>query len=286
MNILITGAQGQLGHELQRIAATDKLHQWHFTDVAQLDITNRDAVMGFFQAYDIDVCINCAAYTAVDKAEDEPDRADLINAVAPSYLADAALVSKALLIHISTDYVFDGMHFKPFAEDHQLAPVSAYGRSKAKGEQWLDKHAANTIIIRTSWLYSAYGANFVKTMLRLGNERPELNVVYDQIGTPTWAADLARVIVIFTDKYDRKPVKETFHFSNEGVTSWYDFAAEIMQLAQLKCKVHPIPSSAWPAKATRPFYSVLAKEKIKTHLGISIPHWKTSLIKCLEELNG
>lgn len=286
MNILITGAQGQLGHELQRIAATDKLHHWHFTDVAQLDITNRDAVMGFFQAHDIDICINCAAYTAVDKAEDEPDLADLINAVAPSYLADAALVSKALLIHISTDYVFDGMHFKPFTEDHQLAPVSSYGRSKAKGEQLLGNHDANTIIIRTSWLYSAFGVNFVRTMLRLGNERPELNVVYDQIGTPTWAADLARVIVIFADKYDRKPVKETFHFSNEGVTSWYDFAAEIMQLAHLKCKVHPIPSSAWPAKATRPFYSVLAKEKIKSHLGISIPHWKTSLVKCLEELNG
>lgn len=286
MNILVTGSNGQLGCELQKIASTDRLHQWYFTDVAELDITKRDAVQGFFQAYDIDICINCAAYTAVDKAEDEPELAHLINATAPSILADAALLNKALLIHVSTDYVFDGINHKPYTEDHPLAPASAYGRSKADGERLLALHNSNTIIIRTSWLYSAHGVNFVKTMLRLGSERPELNVVYDQVGTPTWAADLARVIVIFADKYDRNPVKEIYHFSNEGVTSWYDFAAQIMELGGLSCKVNPIPSSAWPAKATRPFYSVLAKEKIKSRLGISIPHWKSSLIKCLEELNG
>jgi dTDP-4-dehydrorhamnose reductase len=286
MNILITGAQGQLGYELQRIAATDQIHHWYFTDIAQLDITNRDAVMGFFQAHDIDICINCAAYTAVDKAEDEPELANLINAVAPSYLADAAVIGKALLIHISTDYVFGGMHFKPFAEDDPMAPASAYGKSKAKGEQLLSKHAANTIIIRTSWLYSAHGANFVKTMLKLGKQHNELNVVYDQVGTPTWAADLARIIMIFADKYDRTPIKETFHFSNEGVTSWYDFAIQVMELAHLNCKINPIPSSSWPAKATRPYYSVLGKEKIKAYLNIRIPHWKSSLIKCMEELNG
>ncbi|HMM12066.1 MAG TPA: dTDP-4-dehydrorhamnose reductase [Bacteroidales bacterium] len=286
MNILVTGSQGQLGFELQRIAGTDKLHQWHFTDVAQLDITRRDAVLGYFQAHDIDICLNCAAYTAVDKAEDEPDKAMLINATAVGYLADAALLSKALLIHVSTDYVFDGQHYKPYAEDHHIAPKSAYGHSKAEGERLLMAHQANTIIIRTSWLYSAHGVNFVKTMLKLGLERSELNVVYDQIGTPTWAADLARVIVIFADQYDRKPIKELFHFSNEGVTSWFDFARAIMEHGGRTCQVNPIPSSSWPAKASRPFYSVLAKEKIKSHLGISIPYWKSSLLKCLEELDG
>lgn len=286
MNILVTGSLGQLGNELQKIASTDQLHQWFFTDVAQLDITKREAVLGYFQAHDIDICINCAAYTAVDKAEDEPAIAHLINATAPSYLADAALLNKALLMHVSTDYVFDGLFHKPYEETHAVAPASAYGRSKAEGEQWLKTHPANTIILRTSWLYSAHGVNFVKTMLRLGKEREQLNVVYDQVGTPTWAADLARVMVIFADTYDRKPVKEIYHYSNEGVTSWYDFARQIMELAQLNCSVDPIPSSAWPAKAARPFYSVLAKEKIKTHLGIRIPHWKTSLVKCLEEING
>ncbi|MBK9290367.1 MAG: dTDP-4-dehydrorhamnose reductase [Bacteroidetes bacterium] len=286
MNILVTGSRGQLGYELQRIAATDRVHQWHFTDVAELDITSRDAVKGYFQAHDIDICINCAAYTAVDKAEDEPEKALLINAEAVGNLADACLLNKALLVHVSTDYVFDGRHFKPYEETHPIAPVSAYGKSKAEGEAILAGHQASSIIIRTSWLYSAHGLNFVKTMRKLGSERVELNVVYDQIGTPTWAADLARVIVIFADRYDRHPVKEIYHFSNEGVTSWYDFALQIMELSGLNCKINPIPSSAWPAKATRPFYSVLAKEKIKNQLQISIPHWKSSLIKCLEELNG
>lgn len=286
MNILVTGSNGQLGYELQKIAATDRLHQWHFTDVAELDITKRDAVFGFFQAHEIDICINCAAYTAVDKAEDEPGLARLINATAPALLADACLLNKALLVHISTDYVFDGQHYRPYAEDHPLAPVSAYARSKAEGEQLLAAHQANSIVIRTSWLYSAHGVNFVKTMLRLGKERPEINVVYDQVGTPTWAADLARVIVALADQYDRNPVKEVYHFSNEGVTSWYDFALEIMELAGLECRVNPIPSAAWPAKATRPYYSVMAKEKIKAKLGIGIPHWKASLKKCLEEING
>jgi dTDP-4-dehydrorhamnose reductase len=286
MNILVTGSNGQLGSELKKIAATDQLHFWHFTNIAELDITNKDLVEGYFKANDIEACINCAAYTAVDKAEDEPQLAEKINATAVGVLADACLGNNALLVHISTDYVFDGENFKPYEESDKISAVSAYGLGKAKGEMILAGHQANSVVIRTSWLYSATGNNFVKTMIRLGSERPEIRVVADQIGTPTWAFDLAWAIMLVVDRPDTNNTKQLYHFSNEGAISWYDFAQTIMELEKLDCKVIPIPSSEYPVKTKRPFYSVLSKEKFKKHYQISIPYWKDSLKKCMEELDG
>jgi dTDP-4-dehydrorhamnose reductase len=286
MNILVTGSNGQLGSELKKIALTDQLHTWHFTDVAELDITSKDQVEGFFKTNGIEVCINCAAYTAVDKAEDEPLLAEKINATAVGVLADACHGNNALLIHISTDYVFDGENFKPYEESDTVSAVSSYGQGKAKGEMMLAVHQAKSVIIRTSWLYSATGNNFVKTMRRLGSERAEIRVVADQIGTPTWAFDLAWAIMLIVDRPDQENVKQLYHFSNEGAISWYDFAQAIMELSGSQCKVIPIPSSEYPVKTKRPFYSVLSKEKFKKHYQIGIPYWKDSLKKCMEELDG
>lgn len=286
MNILVTGSNGQLGSELQKIASTDMKHQWFFTDVNELDITKKDAVEGYFIAHGIDVCINCAAYTAVDKAEEETELALLINAVAVKNLADACVSNKALLVHVSTDYVFNGVHYKPYEEDDPINGLSAYGKSKAQGERELAAHGCNSVIMRTSWLYAANGNNFVKTMIRLGAERENLNVVADQIGTPTWAFDLAWGILLVVDHWHGEAVKEIYHFSNEGAISWYDFAKAIMELNQLNCKVSPIPSSAYPVKTKRPFYSVLSKEKFKRDYQVAVPYWKDSLIKCLKEIHG
>ncbi len=281
MNILVTGSNGQLGNELRKIAANETTHQWLFTDVAELDITDNNAVDAFFENHKPDVCFNCAAYTAVDKAEDEAETAELINSKAVQYLADACLLTNCLLVHISTDYVFDGQHFKPYEERDAINPVSAYGKSKAFGENVLSAHKCDSIIVRTSWLYAANGSNFVKTMLRLGNERSEIKVVADQVGTPTWAADLAGAMWQLANK-TTKPVKECYHYSNEGAISWYDFAKAIMEIRKLNCNVLPIESKEYPVKTARPFYSVLNKTKIKTHFGISIPYWKTSLERCLK----
>ncbi|PKP53193.1 MAG: dTDP-4-dehydrorhamnose reductase [Bacteroidetes bacterium HGW-Bacteroidetes-1] len=286
MNILVTGSNGQLGSELRKIAATDQLHQWFFTDVKELDITQKDQVEGFFKANLIEACLNCAAYTAVDKAEDEPLLVEKINATAVGVLADACFKNEALLVHISTDYVFNGENFKPYDEKDTVSAVSVYGLTKAKAELILASHLTNSVILRTSWLYSATGNNFVKTMLRLGKEKPEIRVVADQIGTPTWAFDLAWAIMLVVDLYDKKPVKEIYHFSNEGVISWYDFAQTIMELKELNCKVIPIASSEYPVKTKRPFYSVLDKSKFKKQYKINIPYWKDSLKRCLEELDG
>lgn len=286
MNILVTGSNGQLGNELRKIARVDRLHQWHFTDVAELDITQQDVVEGFFDVHGIEVCINCAAYTAVDKAEDEPVIADRINAEAVGVLADACKKSKALLVHISTDYVFDGENFQPYEENDPVSAISVYGKSKAKGEAIVMAHACHSIIFRTSWLYSATGNNFVKTMRRLGVEREELKVVCDQVGTPTWAFDLAWAILLVVDQYDRTHIKELYHFSNEGAISWYDFAKAIMEIDAIACKVTAIPSSAYPVKTKRPFYSVLSKEKFKNKYQVQVPYWKDSLIQCMNELHG
>jgi dTDP-4-dehydrorhamnose reductase len=286
MNILVTGSHGQLGSELGKIANTDRKHQWFFTDIDTLDITNDTQVRHFFGMNQIEICINCAAYTAVDKAEDEPDKAMLVNSTAPSILAGACEAHDALLIHISTDYVFNGEHFKPYEEDDAIAAVSAYGLSKAKGETLIQESKANYVIIRTSWLYSAVGNNFVKTMLRLGAERDQLTVIVDQVGTPTWAFDLAATIVVIADRYQKESVHSIYHFSNEGAISWYDFAKTIMQIANLNCKILPIESKDYPVKTKRPFYSVLNKTRIKNELGIQIPYWRDSLIKCVEEING
>ncbi|MDA3943310.1 MAG: dTDP-4-dehydrorhamnose reductase [Bacteroidetes bacterium] len=286
MHILVTGSNGQLGRSLQKIAATDRIHEWHFTDVAELDITNETQVKHYINSQNIDVCINCAAYTAVDKAEDEQELAFLLNATSPGILANACRENQALLIHVSTDYVFDGLNYKPYVETDQVSPASAYAKSKADGEKQVTESGANYVIIRTSWLYSAFGGNFVKTMLRLGKEKESLNVVADQVGTPTYAFDLAAAIVVLAEQSNKENTNQIYHYSNEGAISWYDFSKTIMELEKLDCKIFPIESKDYPVKTTRPFYSVLNKSKIKNQYGIQIPYWRDSLIKCLEEING
>ena len=284
MNILVTGANGQLGNELRKISGNFSTYSFFFTDIAELDIANPVAINDFFEKYEIQTVINCAAYTAVDKAESDEPAAMLINAVAVANLAKACNKANAIMIHISTDYVYDGCACQPYSEDHPAAPVSAYGRSKLAGEE-AALTAPLSVVIRTSWLYSSFGNNFVKTMLRLGKEREALNVVFDQIGTPTYAADLAQAIMLIVVQAEKNKLTQgIFHYSNEGVCSWYDFALEIMQQADLKCAVKPIETKDYPTPATRPHYSVLNKTRIKAEYGLEIPHWKDSLNKCLAEM--
>ena len=271
--ILVTGANGQLGTELQKLL-TDAI----FTDVDVLDITDLEMVKKFVKDNNIGTIVNCAAYTAVDKAEDDEERAQKINEVGPYNLAK----SGAKIIHISTDYVFDGLGHKPYLEDDETRPVSVYGKTKRAGEVAVMENAKVGIVIRTAWLYSAHGGNFVKTMRKLGSERESLNVVADQVGTPTFAGDLAEAIVKIIPQLSEEN-KGIYHFTNEGVCSWYDFANEIMELSLLKCKVNPIPSSAYPTRAVRPFYSVLSKAKIKEVFGVEIKHWKDGLVRCLKQ---
>lgn len=271
--ILITGCNGQLGSELAKL-----LPQAILTDVDTLDITNQQAVSDFVKQNNVDLIINCAAYTAVDKAEDNPELAAKINIDGPKNLA----LSGAKIIHISTDYVFEGTNCRPYEPEDKTKPVSVYGKTKLAGEQEVLKHAKCAIIIRTAWLYSPYGGNFVKTIRKLGAEKESISVVNDQIGTPTCAADLAQAIVEIIPQMNESN-KGVYHFSDEGVCSWYDFAHEIMALSKLDCLVKPIPSSAYPTKAKRPFYSVLSKEKIKNTFHIEIPYWKDSLVKCLKQ---
>lgn len=269
--IMITGANGQLGTELKKL-----LPAAVYTDVKDLDITDSEAVQSFVKQNNIGTIINCAAYTAVDKAEAEPERVAQINTVGPANLAKTG----CKIIHISTDYVFDGTGYKPYTEDAVANPVSVYGQTKLAGEKAVLDNADVAVVIRTAWLYSAHGNNFVKTMRRLGTERETLNVVCDQIGTPTYAADLAQAIVQILPQVNADN-KGIYHYTNEGVCSWYDFATEIMSLSGMACQVNPIPSTAYPTKATRPFYSVLSKEKIKNVFNVKIPHWKESLKTCL-----
>ena len=286
MNILVTGCYGQLGRELQHLAACSHEHQWHFTDVDTLDITDPDAVERCFSEHRIGVCINCAAYTAVDKAEDEPELAALVNTFAPSLLAETCKRHNALLAHVSTDYVFDGQATEPYKADDPINPQSVYGSTKAEGERLIRESGCNYLIVRTAWLYSSTGKNFVKTMLMLGDTKDEINVVNDQRGCPTWAHDLAQAIMLLTDHYDMKPVHETFHFTNEGNITWYDFACAIMEISGKHCKVNPITTDQYPAKAHRPAYSVLDLSKIKEVTGLEIPFWRDSLVKCIEELKN
>ncbi len=281
MNILVTGSNGQLGSEIRQLSEAGK-HVFFFTDVTELDITKPDAIDTFCKTNEIDVIVNCAAYTAVDKAEDEPEIALLINADAVEHLAKAAKANNAKLIHVSTDYVFDGNACVPYTTEHPTAPASVYGETKLKGEQAAHSILPGTVIIRTSWLYSTFGNNFVKTMIRLGNERDSLNVVFDQVGTPTYAADLAKAILEIIAQ-DCK-VGGVFHFSNEGVCSWYDFAHSIMSKQGIDCQLSPVDSSGFPTKATRPKYSVMDKARIKESYGIIIPHWEDALDECLKTL--
>ena len=274
-----------MGTELQKIAARDTQHQWVFTDIDTLDICNKAAVEDCFAEHHIEACLNCAAYTAVDKAEDEPELATLINSFAPKVLADACLRHDALLIHISTDYVFGGEANEPYPVNAPINPQSVYGSTKAEGERLIRESGCNHMIVRTAWLYSSTGKNFVKTILMLGDTKNEINVVADQKGCPTWAHDLAAALMALLNKNGKEPVHETFHFTNEGQITWYDFATAIMEISGKQCKVNPITTDQYPTKAKRPAYSVLDLSKIKEYAGIEIPFWMESLVKCIEELN-
>lgn len=274
---LVVGANGQLGNEL-RLLLQDKAE---YVDKDELDITDKQAVLSFIKPEKYQAIINCAAYTAVDKAEDEEDLAYKINVDGPKNLA----LSGVPLVHISTDYVFDGRNCVPYKEDDAPNPKSAYGRTKLAGEKAVMEVADTSVIIRTAWLYSEFGNNFVKTMQRLGAERESLNVVFDQIGTPTYAKDLAQAIVDILPQI-KAGTKEIYHFSNEGVCSWYDFAVDIMKKSNLKCKVSPIESFQYPTKATRPYYSVLNKAKIKAKCGVENRHWQLALQECIKNMEG
>ncbi|MCX6305730.1 MAG: dTDP-4-dehydrorhamnose reductase [Bacteroidetes bacterium] len=285
MNILVTGSNGQLGSELRLLAPDYPGLKFLFTDVAELDITSEPVVEALVRDMKPGAIINCAAYTAVDKAEQEDNLAFLINATAVGNLARAASKYNALLVHISTDYVFDGKGYKPYMEDDPTNPVSLYAKSKHAGEQQVQSYAGKALIIRTSWLYSAFGNNFVKTMMKYGKERGQLNVVFDQTGTPTYARDLAKTILDIIQSQPAIDGVEVFHFSNEGVTSWYDFAKAIIEFSGIDCKINPIETKDYPLPAIRPFYSVFNKLKIKQRFKLEIPYWKDSLKECMGRMN-
>jgi dTDP-4-dehydrorhamnose reductase len=284
-NILVTGANGQLGSEIKELAPNYPNCQFVFTDVEELDICNHKEVANFIEVNQINTIINCAAYTAVDKAEEQFEIANNINHLAVANFAQLAKERGIKLIHISTDYVFDGTAHKPYLETDTPNPKSVYGKTKLAGETAMLKiNPANSIIIRTSWVYSGFGNNFVKTMLCLANERDTINVVADQIGTPTYAGDLAQAILDILPKINNTGV-ELFHYSNEGVCSWYDFAKAIFEIQGLPIKVNPIESKQYPTPAERPFYSVLNKTNIKKTFQLEILYWKESLVNCLQKLD-
>ena len=283
-NILITGANGQLGNEMQMLSKENSEYTYFFTDVAELDICNKQAVMDFVRTNDINVIVNCAAYTAVDKAEENVKLCTKLNADAVGYLAEAAEANQSEFIQVSTDYVFDGTAHVPYQETDPTCPNSAYGSTKLAGEQNALTLCSRAMVIRTAWLYSTFGNNFVKTMIRLGKERDSIGVIFDQIGTPTYARDLARVI--FTAIH-QGVVPGVYHFSNEGVCSWYDFTKAIHRLAGITdCKVNPLHTEEYPTPAKRPHYSVLDKTKIKNTYHIEIPYWMDSLQSCIAELEA
>ena len=281
--VLITGSKGQLGSEIKALSDQYDYH-FFFADRHTLDITNEANIRQYIQTHQIDTIINCAAYTAVDKAETEQELADAINHLAVKTLAQIAKAQNIKLIHISTDYVFDGQNFKPYTEEDPTDPKGVYGNTKCDGEKaLLAINPASSIIIRTSWVYSSFGANFVKTMIRLGKEKESLGVIFDQVGTPTYARDLAQTILDILPNIKNEHV-EMYHYSNEGVLSWYDFAKEIMRMAKLSCTINPIETKEYPTPASRPHYSLLNKSKIKRDFGIIIPYWKDSLDQCLRSL--
>jgi len=287
MKILVTGAYGQLGSEIKELAGNYPGFRFVFTDADSLDITDSLAVGSFFNENNPDWVVNCAAYTAVEKAEKEQEAAAKINSAAPGILAAACKKAKARLIHVSTDYVFSGKNHKPYNEDDEVNPLGAYGLTKLAGEKLCLENNPDTIIIRTSWLYSQFGNNFVKTMLRLGKERESINVVFDQVGTPTYAGDLAGAILEIIRKCQNPEVKFTpgiYHYSNEGVCSWYDFTLAIHEMAGIQCKIFPVESKDFPVAVQRPFYSVLNKGRIKSVYQIIIPYWKDSLKICIEKI--
>lgn len=283
MNILVTGANGQLGNEMRVVAGGQTALVYHFTDVAELDICDEQAVERFVVEGAIDCIVNCAAYTNVNKAEEDAVLCDRLNHLAPANLARVAARHRIGLVHVSTDYVFNGEHYVPYREDDATCPNSVYGTTKLAGEEAIRTIHPEAVIIRTAWLYSSFGNNFVKTMLRLGKEREELGVVFDQIGTPTYARDLARAIqhIVGSDI-----VPGIYHYSNEGVCSWYDFTKAIFDLAGITtCCLKPLHTDEYPTPAARPHYSVLDKTKIKQTYGVKVPHWMDSLRECIKMMD-
>ncbi len=282
--ILITGSKGQLGNEMRQAAVHFSAFRFIYTDVEDLDICDKNALDAFVKANAVDVIVNCAAYTAVDKAEDDVELCYKINADAVRNIGEVAVANKAKVVHVSTDYVFDGTNHVPYSENQDVCPATVYGKSKLAGEQALLDVCPQSVILRTAWLYSAFGNNFVKTMIKLGVERDSLNVIFDQVGTPTYAADLADAILSLLSHETFVP--GIYHFSDEGVCSWYDFTKTIHRIAGIKCDVRPIETKDYPARTPRPHYSVLNKAKIKATYGIAIPHWEESLERCIAVLKA
>jgi len=282
--ILITGSNGQLGSEMQQAAKRFPNFKYIYTDVAELDICDKNTLNSFVKENGVNFIVNCAAYTAVDKAEDDVELCYKINRDAVKNIAEVAQENGVKVVHVSTDYVFDGTNYVPYTEEMPVCPSSVYGKSKLEGEQVLMENCKEAVIIRTSWLYSSFGNNFVKTMMKLGTERDALNVIFDQVGTPTYAADLAESIlnVISHESF----VSGIYHFSDEGVCSWYDFTKTIHRIAKITCNVQPIETKDYPVRTPRPHYSVLNKAKIKSTYGISIPHWEESLEKCINLIHN
>ena len=280
--ILITGSHGQLGNEMQQAAHRFPAFNYIYTDVEELDICDKTALNAFVKTNHVNIIVNCAAYTAVDKAEDDIDLCYKINSEAVRNIGEVANENGLKVVHVSTDYVFDGTNYLPYSEDQTVCPATVYGKSKLAGEQALLETCKQAVIIRTAWLYSSFGNNFVKTMMKLGTVRESLNVIFDQVGTPTSAADLADTIlnIISHEKF----VPGIYHFSDEGVCSWYDFTKTIHRIAGITCDVHPIETKDYPARTPRPHFSVLNKAKIKTTYRIVIPHWEESLERCIKIL--
>ena len=282
MNVLVTGANGQLGNEMRLMAQNSSYH-YIFTDVEELDITDFNAILQTVKEKEIQIIVNCAAYTNVDKAENDFDIANALNNIAVGRLANVAKAQNATLIHISTDYVFNGNNHIPYTEDDITDPIGVYGKTKLAGEETIKKVGCNYIILRTAWLYSKWGNNFVKTMQKLTLEKDSLSVIFDQIGSPTYAKDLAHAISLIIER-NMLNQQGIYHYSNEGVCSWFDFAKEICELSGHNCNITPIHSQEYPSKITRPHYSVLDKTKFKETFGIPVPYWKDSLKKCINEL--
>ena len=289
MNILVTGSNGQLGSEIKNLVANYVSFSFFFMDLPALDICNRTQLDIFIKENNINTVINCAAYTAVDKAEEYAENAERVNSLGVSNLVNALEKVNGKLIHISTDYVFDGDHFLPYKETDPVSPIGVYGETKRAGELSVINSDTDSIVIRTSWLYSSYGNNFVKKMLRLGYEKENLRVIFDQVGTPTYARDLAKTCLKILSENSSVNISKNgnlYHYSNEGVTSWYDFAISIMELGGLNCKVKPIQTKDYPTLAKRPQYSVLNKSKIKTDFKIEIPYWRDSLKDCIKKIKN
>ena len=285
MQILVTGSNGQLGREIRKLSLENNLNKFTFIDIEDIDLTDVEKVEIFFQSNHPDIILNCAAYTAVDRAEQEKELALEMNASVPGHLAKISQRTGTKLVHISTDYIFNGKNHIPYLESDHADPTSSYAISKFTGEEEILKQNAQGLIIRTSWLYSEYGTNFVKTILKKAREMKEIRVIFDQIGSPTYAFDLASTILHILPEIRKQKSMEIFHYSNEGIASWYDFAQAVIEISGITCRVIPIETSELKQTANRPYYSVLNKSKIRNRFNITIPYWRNSLKKCLDRIH-